>query len=133
MMYVISTMANSVEYCQYDTSRPDINVLKDSVVIVGKTGVAHKKTLETVEGGTITPITEQQYAWLKDNPLFKMHEKNGFIRVEKTKLGAENKADKKAEVRDKSAQLTDKDFKEQGIEKPKTSVEAVMTTEDIKE
>lgn len=133
MYYVISTMASSVEYCLYDTSRKDINILKDSVVIVGKTGVANKKTLETITGGTITPVTDTQYAWLKDNPLFKEHEKKGFIRVEKTKSVAENKAEKQAEVRDKSAQLTDKDFEEQDIKKPKTSAEEVMTTEDIKE
>lgn len=133
MMYVISTMASSVEYCLYDTSRKDINVLKDSVVIVGKTGVANKKSLEALTGGTITPITEQQYSWLKDNPLFKQHEKNGFIRVEKTKMSAENKAEKEAEVKDKSAQLTAEDFKEQGIAKPKVSAEEVMTTEDTQE
>ena len=133
MMYVISTMASSVEYCLYDTSRKDINILKDKVLIVGKTGVANKKSLETLTGGTITPITEQQYSWLKDNPLFKQHEKNGFIRVEKTKMSAENKAEKEAEVKDKSAQLTAEDFKEQGIAKPKVSVEEVMTTEDTQE
>lgn len=129
MMYVISTMACSVVYCQYDTSRKDINILKDSVEIVGKTGVVNKRTLECPNGGTITPITEQQYAWLKENPLFKQHEKNGFIRVEKSRSVAESKAEKEAEVKDKSAQLTSDDFKEQGIEQPKTSVEEVMTTE----
>lgn len=133
MKYVISTMASSVEYCQYDTSRKDINILKDSVVIVGKTGVANKKTLETSYGGTITPITDQQFVWLKENPLFKMHEKAGFVRVENSKSVAEGKAEKEAEVKDKSAQLTDKDFDEQGIEKPVTTVEDVMTKEESKE
>ena len=107
--------------------------MKDKVLIVGKTGVASKKSLETLTGGTITPITEQQCSWLKDNPLFKQQEKNGFIRVEKTKMSAENKAEKEAEVKDKSAQLTAEDFKEKGIAKPKVSVEEVMTTEDTQE
>lgn len=133
MLYVISTMASSVEYCLYDTKRPDINILLDSVLIKGKTGVTDKKTLLCTNGGTITPITEEQFAWLKDNSLFKLHESKGFIRVEKSKLSAENKAEKEAEVRDKSAQLTDKDFKEQSINPPKTSAEEVMTTESGKE
>lgn len=133
MLYVVSTMSSSVEYCKYDNSRKDINVLKESVVIKGKTGVADKKTLITTTGGTITPITEQQYSWLKDDPLFKLHEKAGFIRVEKSKTSAENKAEKEAEVKDKSAQLTDKDFEEQQMEKPVVSVEEVMTKEDTQE
>lgn len=133
MLYVISTMANSVQYCKYDTSRKDINVLLDSVLIKGKTGVTDKKTLICSNGGTITPITEQQYAWLKDNSLFQLHEKNGFLRIEKSKSVAEGKAEKEAEVKDKSAQLVDKDFEEQGIEKPKTTVEEVMTQEETKE
>lgn len=133
MLYVISTMASSVEYCKYDTSRKDINVLLDSIVINGKTGVTDKKTLICSNGGTITPITEQQYSWLKDNSLFKLHEKNGFIRVEKSRSVAENKAEKEAEVKDKSSQMTDKDFEEQGIKKPKVTVDEVMTTEETKE
>lgn len=133
MKYIISTMASSVTYCNYDTSRQDINILKDSVEIKGKTGVADRKTLQTIEGGVITPVNDTQFAWLKDNPLFKQHEKAGFIRVESSKSVAENKAEKQAEVRDKSAQLTDKDFEKQDIKKPKTSAEEVMTTEDIKE
>ena len=133
MLYVISTMANSVEYCLYDTSRKDINVLKDSVVIKGKTGVTDKKTLICLNGGTITPITEAQYAWLKDNSLFQLHQKNGFLKIEKSKSSAENKAEKDAEVKDKSAQMTDKDFENQGIEKAKTPVEEVMTQEETKE
>lgn len=133
MLYIISTMASSVEYCRYDNSRKDINVLLESVVIKGKTGVTDKKTLICTNGGTITPITEQQFSWLKDDPLFKLHEKAGYIRVEKSRMSAENKAEKEAEVKDKSAQLTAKDFEQQGIEKPKTSVEEVMTDEGTKE
>lgn len=133
MLYVISTMSSSVVYCRYDNSRKDINVLLESVEIKGKTGVTDKKTLITTNGGTITPVTEQQYSWLKDDPLFKLHEKAGFIRVEKSKMSAENKAEKEAEVKDKSAQLTAKDFEAQGIEKPKVSAEEVMTDEGTKE
>ena len=133
MLYIVSTMSTSVVYCRYDNSRKDINVLKDSVEIKGKTGVADKKTLTAINGGTITPITEQQYAWLKDDPLFKLHESKGFLRVEKSKMTAENKAERTAEVKDKSAQLTKEDFKQQGIETPKTTEEEVMTSEDSKE
>lgn len=133
MLYIISTMATSVVYCKYDNSRKDINVLLDSVEIKGKTGVTDKKTLVCTNGGTITPVTEQQFAWLKDDPLFKLHESKGFLRVEKSKMSAENKAEKQAEVKDKSVQLTKDDFKQQGIEEPKTTAEEVMTNEDTKE
>lgn len=133
MLYIVSTMATSVVYCKYDNKRPDINVLLESIEIKGKTGVTDKKTLVCSNGGTITPITEQQYAWLKDDPLFKLHESKGYLRVEKSKMSAENKAEKEAEVKDKSAQLTANDFKQQGIETPKTTAEEVMTNEDTKE
>lgn len=129
MIYIVSTMANSVEYCKYDNSRNDINVLLDSVVIEGKTGTRDKKTLVFTNGGVVTPVSEKQYEWLKENPLFKLHQDNGFIKVERTKLGAESKAEKEAEVKDKSAQLTSKDFEEMEIEKPKLSAEEVATTE----
>lgn len=133
MLYIISTMSSSVQYCKYDNRRKDINVLLDSVIIKGNTGVADKKTLITNSGGSITPVTEQQYEWLKNDPLFKLHEKAGYIRVEKSKMSAENKAEREAEVKDKSAQLTDKDFKQQGIDTPKITVEEVMTDENTKE
>lgn len=129
MLYIVSTMSSSVEYCNYDTSRKDINVLLDSVVIKGGTGVADKKTLICAEGGIITPITEQQFEWLKNNPLFKHHQNNGFLKVVKSKSEAERQADKPELLKDKSAQLKDKDFEEQGIEKPKVSTEEVMTTD----
>lgn len=128
MIYIVSTMANSVEYCKYDNSRKDINVLLDSVVIQGKTGTIDKKLLYT-EGGVITPVNEQQYEWLKDNPLFQLHKNNGYIKVERTKLGAESKAEKVADVKDKGSQLTEKDFADMEIEKPKLSAEEVATTE----
>ena len=127
MLYVISTMSSSVVYCKYDNKRNDINVLLESVEIKGKTGVQDKKTLMCPDGGTITPITEEQYAWLKDDPLFKLHEKNGFLRIEKSKMSAETKAEKKAEVKDKSTQLTPEDFKRQGIKKPALSQEELLT------
>lgn len=127
MLYVISTMSSSVVYCKYDNKRNDINVLLESIEIKGKTGVQDKKTLMCPDGGTITPITEEQYAWLKDDPLFKLHEKNGFLRVEKSKMSAETKAERKAEVKDKSAQLKPEDFEKQGIKKPALSQEELLT------
>lgn len=127
MFYVISTMASSVTYCLYDTRRKDMNVILESVTIKGKTGVTDKKTLICATGGTITPITDKQFEWLNKDPLFKFHEKKGFLRVEKTKNIAENKAEKDAEVRDKSSQMKDEDFIKQKIKPPKTSEEEVMT------
>lgn len=131
MLYVISTMATSVVYCKYDNKRPDINVLLESVEIKGKTGVQDKKTLICSNGGTITPITEQQYEWLKNDPLFKLHESKGYLRIEKSKGTAEYKAEKDAEVRDKSSQLKAEDFETQGIKKPALTQEELLT--DIKE
>lgn len=127
MLYVISTMSSSVVYCKYDNSREDVNVLLESVEIKGKTGVQDKRTLFCSNGGTITPITEEQYAWLKDNPLFQLHEKNGFLRVEKSKMTAENKAEKDAEVKDKSSQLKAEDFKKMKIKKPALTQEELLT------
>lgn len=135
MMYISSTMSASVVYVNYDTSRKDINTVKDTVVIKGKTGVQDKKTLTCLEGGTITAITEQQYAWLKDNPLFKLHTNNGFIKVLKSKSDAEKQADKPAEVKDNSSQLTSKDLKKRGLKKPKVDLEkaTVSVEEDVEE
>ena len=131
MYYITSTMSSSVTYCKYDTSRKDMNVLLEQVTIKGKTGVRDKQTLYSLEGGTITPVSDQQFDWLKDDALFKLHQKNGFVKVSKSKSDAEKISEKTADTKDKSAQLTPKDFEERGLKKPKLSAEEVLT--DISE
>lgn len=126
MYYIESTLASSVTYCKYDTSRNDMNILKAQVTIKGKTGVRDKITLQTLSGGTITAITDEQFEWLKDDPLFNFHKDKGFIKVFKNKSDAERQAEKKADVRDNSTQMKPEDFVKQGLKKPAVTVEELL-------
>ena len=126
MYYIESTLANSVTYCKYDTSRKDMNILQEQVTIKGKTGVQDRKTLFSLEGGTITSVTDEQFEWLQQDSLFNFHKKRGFIKVYKNKSDAEKQAAKPAEEKDKSAQLKPEDFVKRGLKKPALTAEELL-------
>ena len=78
--FVISRLTSSMRYNLFE-QRGDKPALKDSVFVKGGAGIARGKNLETdfAEG---TEITEQQVALLKQDPTFKLHEKNGFVTIQ---------------------------------------------------
>ncbi|HZZ80029.1 MAG TPA: hypothetical protein VFE62_16065 [Gemmataceae bacterium] len=82
MYHVYSTLANSTEYLDYGQHNPKgINTIQRSVLIKGGSGI-NRKHIQTPLG-VHTAISDQDYEWLKDNPHFKQHEKNGYMVVKK--------------------------------------------------
>jgi len=80
MPFVYSTLPNGVVYNGYvqtsDTSVPTVNF---SVEILGGAGVADKRIV--TPQGVVTEVDEDQIAFLLDNELFKLHQKNGYLVV----------------------------------------------------
>ena len=115
MAIILSTLSSDVIYTLYDKTPSGITVAAKSVKIAGGTGVIDKR-LVTPEGVT-TSITDAELEVLEQNPVFKKHVENGFIKV--TKSSKTNTKD--MEKKDKSAQLTPDDFEKKGLAVPVTN------------
>jgi hypothetical protein len=88
MYHIYSTMANSTRYVQYlPTPQKDLNVAGASVLINGGSGI-NKKNLATPLG-VHTPVSDEDFEWLKDDAHFKQHIKNGYIAVRKAEVNPE--------------------------------------------
>ena len=118
MAYVISTLSQAQDYVFYD-SRQDggstVNNERHRIHINGGQGVTDKRTLIAPDGGVITEISDSDAALLKDHPVFKIHQDNGFVRFASTEFTAKC-AVKNMEPEDDSAQLKADDFGDPGIE-----------------
>ena len=118
MPYVISTLSSAQDYVFYD-SRQDgattINTEKKRIHVEGGQGVVNRRTLIAPDNGVITEITDAEADMLKEHPVFKIHQENGFVRIANMKMVAQN-AIKHLEKEDDSAQLTADDFGEPGME-----------------
>lgn len=80
----------------------------EGILIEGGAGVA-SKNLITPRGVVSGPFDESQITYLQANPVFQLHEKNGFVTIDNRKLDPDVVA---ADLvgRDKSAPLVDADF-----------------------
>lgn len=117
--YVYSTMAAAVQYPVYTAGGGDLQVADSAVTIQGGANIPDKY-MRTPDGAVVTTVSEDELAALNANPVFKLHEKNGFIRVSgKNTSGEKVAAD--MEGRDKSAPLVDQDFEAEGKEPPKVA------------
>lgn len=84
MPYVVSTLANSQIYTDYDKpevqgsqmSRPAIP--KRKVLIKG--GARVQGALRTPDG-VLTKITDEDAAWLQTNRVFLIHQKGGHVKI----------------------------------------------------
>jgi hypothetical protein len=84
MPYVVSTLANSQNYTQYDKphsansqlTRPAVATRK--VLIKG--GAQVQGALHTPEG-VLTKITDDELAFLETLPTFQLHKKGGHIKI----------------------------------------------------
>lgn len=81
--YVFSTLATDVKYTEYQDTVPGqkISVIKHSVLINGRAGVADKQLV--TPRGSVTKVSDEDFAMLKNNSLFKLHESNGYITFER--------------------------------------------------
>lgn len=109
MPYVYSTLTAPVEYATWTKGGGDMPTIESVVRIAGGTGVVDRKTLVTPEGAIVTKVTEKELTNLRDNEVFKLHEKNGFIVVkDHAEDGVAAASD--METRDQSAPLVPEDF-----------------------
>lgn len=84
MPYVVSTLANSQAYAEYETfeasgsqmARPAVS--KRKVLIQG--GAHVQGALRTPEG-VLTRVSDEEVEFLKTIPLFIQHEKGGHIKI----------------------------------------------------
>lgn len=117
MPFIVNTGSASNEY---RNSRPvkhgdsvHYEFYGDAILIKGGQGVMDGRSLFTPDNGVITEVTDEQLAYLLENPLFKLHQANGFIKIIRTDSAKEQKKAAEDMVKsDDGAQLTPEDFEQ---------------------
>jgi hypothetical protein len=105
-LVVFSTLASDVAYTNHAKGGADLPVPLPPVTIKGGAGVANDRIV--TPRGVATYVTEEQVAYLRENEIFKLHEKNGFVMVSDTDADPDQAA---ADMtgRDNSAPLVPQD------------------------
>lgn len=117
MNYVYSTMTDDVGYASYvNDGHKELSTIEKIVYIKGGTNVADKNFV--TPQGVVTPVTDEDLELLEKNPVFQVHLKGGFVKVEKKKVNID-KIVKDMNLKDKSRPITKADFKDQGQGSPK--------------
>lgn len=125
MPLIFSTMTGGVTYTDWKLSPGGLSVAGMSVTIKGGANVADRRTIITPRG-IGTQVTDEELAFLKNDPTFLMHEKNGFITIDSVSdIRDADLAASDMEGRDDSAPDVEQDFTENG-EKPPTVVNTVQ-------
>lgn len=78
--YIYSTLASDNAYTNYENGGADLPVALPAVLIHGGAGVANDRFV--TPRGVVTEVTGEQLDYLRRNPVFLMHEKNGYILVD---------------------------------------------------
>ena len=82
ILYVFSTLASDVAYTNHEQGGADMPIDLPPVVVKGGAGVMNDRLV--TPRGVATAVTEEQVEYLRANPVFKLHEKNGFVMVSET-------------------------------------------------
>ena len=104
--YVVSTLSQDTSYPIW--SDGEVKTVKKHIVVKGGTGVANKNLITPL--GVVTQITEDEAKHLADHRLFKLHQKNGFVRILDRKIDPEVAVTDGMNSRDNSAPLVPEDF-----------------------
>jgi hypothetical protein len=127
MPLIFSTMTGSVTYTDWKLSPGGLSIAGREVTIKGGANVADRRTILTPRG-IGTQVSEEDYEFLKTDPTFIMHEKNGFITVDAVAdirdadLAAAGMAG-----RDDSAPDTPNDYIAEGAAAPTTTPVVIET------
>ena len=78
-LFVFCTLASDVAYTNHAQGGNDLPIELPPVVIKGGAGVANDRIV--TPRGVATEVTEEQVEYLRQNEIFKLHEKNGFVMV----------------------------------------------------
>lgn len=106
-LYVYSTLSCDVTYQNHVSGANDMPVVVAEVRVMGGAGVANDRLI--TPQGVATSITEQDAEALRNNPVFRLHEENGFVRIEAKKIDIE-KVVADMTARDESAPLISEDL-----------------------
>ncbi|UNY40212.1 hypothetical protein KLEP174_gp08 [Pseudomonas phage vB_PcuM_ KLEP17-4] len=105
-LYVYSTLSNDQRYVSYTSGASGVPKPESSIFIAGQANLMNKHFV--TPRGVATKVTAEQLAELRNNDLFKLHMKNGFITVSESKMDAEIVA-ADMEGRDQSAPIVEQD------------------------
>lgn len=78
-LFIFSTLASDVAYTNHAQGGGDMPIELPPVTIKGGAGVANDRLV--TPRGVATEVTEEQVEYLRQNEIFKLHEKNGFVMV----------------------------------------------------
>lgn len=109
MPYVYSTLTSDNRYTIYANGGGDLKVARHDILIKGGTGIADKNLITPI--GVATQISDEDAALLKEHPVFKLHEANGFVVIDDKKHEAEKVASNGMEIADGSAPVTEAEVK----------------------
>jgi hypothetical protein len=113
--YVYSTLSNDNWYQNYNPGGADLPVAEGGVLIRGGANIPDKRLITPM--GVANSVTTEELEYLRANHVFKVHEKNGFIRVSDKKADPEVVA-ADMEGRDVSAPIVPEDFTAEGETPP---------------
>jgi len=119
MPIIVSTMTDSVKYQEFKKGADgQLAVDGDGILIPGRHAGKREVGITSViiPNGVATEVSNAQLEQLKNNAVFQIHEKNGFIAVEKKTLSAFNKSRLEEKPpndskKDAAAQITPEDMK----------------------
>lgn len=107
-VYVYSTLSCPQRYVKWTEAAPgSVPREERAILIQGGANVANRNLI--TPRGVVTEITDEEYALLKQNPLFNTHVTNGHIAVEERKADVD-KVVSGMESRSPDAPLTPGDF-----------------------
>lgn len=106
-LYVYSTLSCDQNYTNHVTGGADIPQALPPVFIAGGAGVANARLI--TPRGVVTEITEEQAEYLRANPMFQLHEKNGYVQISADKV-TPDKAAADMTGRDQSAPIVPQDM-----------------------
>lgn len=113
MAFIHSTLANNQRYAVGGFNQ---DASQKSIQILGKAGIPSQHML--ILPAAITEVTDEELELLKQNHVFNIHLKNGFITIENKKLEAE-KAASNMNKSDKSKPKTKEELEAEGKKTPK--------------
>ena len=120
MAFVYSTLTSSVRYTNHRKGGGDLPVPievggEEGVLVEGGRGVANKRLITPL--GVSTEVSDEQLAYLLENPIFQLHQTNGFITVSNADADPEKVASDMT-AQDASSPLTPSDFTNEDGPKP---------------
>jgi len=106
-LYVFSTLASDVTYTNHAPGGADLPKVIAEVKIKGGAGVANDRFV--TPRGVVTTVTAEEAEALRSNPVFNLHEANGFVQISEKSGDADDVA---ADMtgRDNSAPLVSQDL-----------------------